>query len=250
LGTSVLRLLRSVAHHPSAEVIKTVAKEPFPWHITTRDPLRSDFEPLARRVERLLKSRSDEPDLLAPLEKDMSAVVEGLCRANVTPDEDRMSARDWRSLDTLVSKFCAILDRTKWSPGHVASSGSDALRGALDQMEVVVVFHGAIVLRDLLTRLVSGFAAVVGGLLFLLAAHLLYTFQGRVYWLGLDAVAVACTAIFAIRLLLALERNAVLSDLWGTQPGKVSFFGKLTWRVAVYIIIAAMTLLAVFFPEI
>ena len=248
LGGSFLRLLRSVAHHPSVEAIKTVAKEPFPWHIRTRDPLRSDFEPLARRVERLLKSRSDEPDLLAPLEKDMSAVVRGLCRANVTPDEDRMTASDWRSLDTLVSKFCAILDRTKWSPGYVASS--DALRGALDQMEVIVVFHGAIVLRDLLTRLVSGFAAVVGGLLFLLAAHLLYTFQGRVYWLGLDAVAVAFTAMFATRLLLALERNAVLSDLWGTQPGKVSFFGKMTWRVVVYIIIAALTLLAVFFPEI
>ena len=250
LGTSVIRLLRSVAHHPAAEVIKTVAKEPFPWHITTRDPLRSDFEPLARRVERLLKSRSDEPDLLTPLEKDMSAVVEGLCRANVTPEEDRMTASDWRSLDTLVGKFCTILDRTRWSPGYVASAGSDALREALDQMEVVVVFHGAIVLRDLLTRLVSGFATVVGGFILLLAAHLLYTFQGRLYWLSLDAVAIALTATFAIRQLIVLERNAVLSDLWGTQPGKVSFFGKLTWRMVGYTVIAVLTLLAVFFPEI
>ncbi len=166
-----------------------------------------------------------------------------------TPAQRLPDVHEWRALDTLVGTFHDLLCRTKWLPAFPAASLSKPCRTALDQMEIVVMFHAAIVLRDLLTRLVTGFSAVAGGLLLLLVGHLLYTFQGRVYWLGLDAIAFALTALFAIRRLVALERDTVLSTLWAAAPGKIPLFGKLTWRVGVYLLLALITLLAAFFPE-
>jgi hypothetical protein len=33
-------------------------------------------------------------------------------------------------------------------------------------------------------------------------------------------------------------------------PGRITLFGKLTWRMAAYIAIAVITLIAAFFPEV
>jgi len=265
LGRTVLNLLRAVARHPAVKVVKRLAKEPFEWHMTYTEPHRTHFEPLVRRIERiegmlvqlspqdlnLLFSRTGD---LARLGAQVSTFVRQMSAngpvSNPAQTPQRLlDAGEWRALDTLVFSFHDLLCRTKWLPTFAAESLSKTCRVTLDQMEIVVMFHAAIVLRDLLTRLVSGFSAVAGGLLLLLAGHLFYTFEGRVYWLGLDAIAIALTAFFAIRKLVALERDTVLSTLWATEPGKIPLFGKLTWRVGIYVLVALITLFAAFFPE-
>jgi hypothetical protein len=130
------------------------------------------------------------------------------------------------------------------------SGFSKEVRETVEQMEYVVFFHGALVLRDLLTRLVSGFTTVLGGLLLLMAAHLLYAFQGRAFWLALDWVAIGISAAAGVWMLLILERDPVLSRLWKTTPGKISAFGGLSWRMLAYLTITLLTLFAVFFPEV
>jgi hypothetical protein len=246
--------------------VKRLAAEPFEWSITYTEPHRPDLEPLVRRVERIRGTLAEwcvqDTEIVLPdgaggleqLHAQMSDLVEQMRFEGPAGDPNRMARRlpdasDWGALDELVGTFYRYLCRTKWLASFPKASLSKSCRAALDQMEIVVVFHAAIILRDLLTRLVTGFSAVAGGLLLLLAGHLLYTFQGRVYWLGLDAIAVALTALFAIRRLVALERDPVLSTLWATTPGKIPLFGKLTWRVGIYLLLALITLLAAFFPE-
>jgi hypothetical protein len=40
-----------------------------------------------------------------------------------------------------------------------------------------------------------------------------------------------------------------MSNLWQTQPGSISLFGGLTWRMIGYAVITAATLFIVIFPE-
>jgi hypothetical protein len=266
LGRIVLSLLQAVGRHPAVRVVKRLAAEPFEWRITYTEPHRPDLEPFVRRVERIRGALAEwcdqDTEIVLPggaggldqLRTRMSEFVEQMRFEAPAGDPNKMAQRlpdasDWGAIDELVGTFYRYLCRTKWLSSFPQASLSKSCRAALDQMEIVVVFHAAIILRDLLTRLVTGFSAVAGGLLLLLAGHLLYTFQGRVYWLGLDALAVALTALFAIRRLVALERDPVLSTLWATTPGKIPLFGKLTWRVGIYLLLALITLLAAFFPE-
>jgi len=52
-----------------------------------------------------------------------------------------------------------------------------------------------------------------------------------------------------MKVLLSLERDPVLSDLWRTAPGKVSIVGGLTGRMAAYVAILLLTAFAALFPE-
>ena len=160
-----------------------------------------------------------------------------------------LSRNDWQAIDDILKRFVSILDVTRWHTDCENARGEGPLGTALEQMENAVFFHAAIVLRGVLTRLVSGFTIVFGALLLLLAGHLLYSFQGRVYWLSLDAVAIALTTLIAVRLLVALERDTVMSYIWRTTPGQISLFGGLTWRVVAYAAISLGTGFIVFFPE-
>jgi hypothetical protein len=157
--------------------------------------------------------------------------------------------QDWRVIDSIMKRFARALRATAWRTDFDSVAYPAAVVTALKSMEFAVGFHAALMLRALLTRLVSGFTIVFGALLLLLMAHLLYSFQGRVYWLSLDALFMVVAAVLAVRLLITLERDVVMSHIWGTTPGRVSLFGGLTWRVAGYAIITVATLFVVFFPE-
>jgi hypothetical protein len=42
----------------------------------------------------------------------------------------------------------------------------------------------------------------------------------------------------------------VLSELWGTTPGKFALFGGISMRLLAYGLITLLTMFAVFFPEV
>jgi hypothetical protein len=138
---------------------------------------------------------------------------------------------------------------TRWRVEFDAAAHTALAQRALADMEHAVSFHAALVLRDVVTRLVSGFTIVFGALLLLLVGHLLYSFQGRVYWLLLDAAAIVITAALGLRIFIALERDTVMSYIWKTDPGKISLFGGLTWRIAAYVAVSLGALFVVLFPE-
>jgi len=101
-----------------------------------------------------------------------------------------------------------------------------------------------------LSRVLSGFTLVTAGLVLLLCAHLFYSFQGRPFWLAVDALMIGVTTAVILTILVRLERDPVLSRLWGTHAGRIDLVGGLTPRMAIYLAIAVLTMFASFFPEV
>jgi hypothetical protein len=261
LGRALTALLGSLVRHPAAPAFMSVGKAKFPWHVSFREPCFPDFEPLLQRIElasHLLRCAArDEPGLaepllsvISPLAEDSQHVVESLRRQHDGDiDERPLQEDEWRILDHLAKGFQAVLSETRWRTGFDASAVPQSLARAVEEMEHVVCFHAAVVLRDLITRLVSGFTTVFGALLLLVTTHLCYTFQGRVYWLSVDVFLFTVTTLVALSLLLVLERDTIMSNLWQTKPGSVSLVGGLTWRMIGYVAIFLATAFIVFFPE-
>jgi hypothetical protein len=261
LTKSFVELLKAIARHPANPIFRKIGKEPISWRNTYRESTRSDLETLTLHVARLLAALGG----LGPVESQtlgqrpsVKTALEILCRSTLSVLNANGNGRvrdrslaldDWQELDSLSVISNAALQITLWSPTFDRKSMPAALTATLDEMEYIVVFHTALVLRHLMMRLVSGFTMVIGGLLLLVAAHLLYSFEGRVFWLSFDAFTIGISAAIAVWLLLSMERESVLSALRGTTLGKVSLFGGLTWRMATYGAISAATLFALVFPE-
>lgn len=108
----------------------------------------------------------------------------------------------------------------------------------------------AFVIRDLLSRVVSGLSIATIGFFLILFSHLLYSFQGRSMLLTLDWVAVAATSAIALYIVVQMERNEVLSRLWKSTPGRVNFNREFVGRVAIYGALPLVTIVSGVFPEI
>lgn len=255
LGGAVVRLLDAVERHPAAGVFEAIGKAPFEWDITFDEPRFHQLEPLLNSVERAAQLLATAgPARLPVCFNQLSAFASSEIadprhrhRSEIRPVALRR--QDWRTIDSIMKRFARALRATAWRTGFDPAAYPAPVVAALECMQFAVGFHAALMLRALLTRLVSGFTIVFGALLLLLLAHLLYTFQGRVYWLALDALFMAVAAVFAVRLLITLERHAVMSNIWRTTPGRISLFGGLSWRIAGYAVIALVTLFVVVFPE-
>jgi hypothetical protein len=60
----------------------------------------------------------------------------------------------------------------------------------------------------------------------------------------------ALASAVALLLLVRLEKDAVLSRLWSTQPGRLDWNGEFVRRMVVYGALPVVTLFATFFPEV
>jgi hypothetical protein len=263
LGNTLLGTLRALGRHPAATVFETLGKEAFPWRLSFTEARVPEFEPLIRRVQLAAAgarrwTAEDQQRLVAlqvPEREAWLAQADELVLGMKFDRSDPATAgpvrlADWQRLDALTRQFKNVLRVTRWRAGFEVRELSPALADSTTHMEYVVLFHAAVILRDLLTRLLSGFTAVLGGLTLLLGAHLFYTFQGRAFWLTLDWVAIAIVALAGVRILVRLERDHVLSRLWGTTPGRISAFGGLSWRMVLYLVVTLVALFGAFFPEV
>ena len=263
LGNAILGTLRALGRHPAVDVFKTIGQENFNWRMSFQEVTAAELEPLVRRVELSVAGAkawaSRDQELLAEHEPRVAtqwqARAESLLKSrqfDLTTDStsDRLLASDWRHLNSLTRDFNSMLRGTRWRADFDSNGYSAAFLRTLEHMEYAVMFHGAVVLRDLLTRVISGFTAILGALLLMMLGHLLYTFQGREFWLMLDWVAIGATGLVGIRVLTGLDKDYVLSRLWKTTPGQISIFGGLSWRMLAYLAISTFALFAAFFPEI
>ena len=262
LGGCVLELLAVLRRHPAAWVFEKLGAEPFDWGVTYRAVRGSDLQSLAARVAKigaairvLFADDAATTCGVAVPPRELAARC-GTVADTLMASQAKGSGRDvvgrqkWREIDGLMRAFVEVLKQTRWRPDYPFTTPQPALDAELADMEFVVVFHASVVLRDVFTRIITGFTAVFGGLLILLATNLLYTFQGRIFWLGLNAVAIVVAGIMAIVLLLQLEKDTIFSQLWGTTPGEVSLVGGLAPRILGFALAALATVLTVFFPEV
>jgi hypothetical protein len=116
--------------------------------------------------------------------------------------------------------------------------------------ETLLGLQVAYSLRYSVIRLMSVFGLAVSALLLLLCGHLFYSFQSRAFWLGIDWMLIGVATAVAVYFFVRLEKSAVLSYLWQSEPGKVSWGDQLFRRILIYGAIPVITLFMTFFPEV
>jgi hypothetical protein len=120
----------------------------------------------------------------------------------------------------------------------------------LSDAETLIALQCGLVLRDILSRVMSCLFTSMLCLTLLSAGHLFYLFQGRSALLTVDLVAVAFAASIAIWLLVSMERDTVLSRLRHTTPGRVDINWEFLKRIAIYGVLPLIAVLGSLFPEI
>jgi hypothetical protein len=123
-------------------------------------------------------------------------------------------------------------------------------RGWFGQCESLIALQFAFVLRDVLARIMTSLFTAMLCLTLLTAAHLLYLFQGRSSMLTIDLLAVAGAALLSMAILVAMERDTVLSRLRHTTPGRIDLNWEFAKRIAVYGLLPLLAVIASLFPEI
>jgi hypothetical protein len=133
---------------------------------------------------------------------------------------------------------------------HVGPTGFEWRATAwLERAQGAVALAQAFVLRDLLSRILAGLSAACLCFVLLLAAHVLYSFPGRSTMLTIDWIAVGASGAIAVWILVGMERSVVLSHLWDSVPGRVSFNRDFVQRLALYGALPVLTLISALFPE-
>jgi len=249
--------VRALAAEPAPPLLAAVAGDHYP---TTPQPdPRGYRRPRAHVSEMNLATGFEARTYARALQlgaRDVQAVVDlpwhtgrdPKPAARTDPRSPFRSTSIWARLDRLARILACWLHRTAWrdNPETVGAKVAACRREA----EYLVAFHLAVGVRDLLTRLAMGFTVAVGGLLLLMCAHLFYSFQGRPVWLAVDWVAIGVGSVVAVAILIGLEKNAVLSRLWGTRPGSISLTSGLSWRMAFFVLVTVLSLFVSFFPEV
>lgn len=247
-ATGLLRTLDSVERHVAAPRFAELADMSLSWRPAFRILTLPDLEPFLARLLRLDRILRQCP--IASSAQTPAAQIARVIHALRRPSGDTVSGSIWREINDTSNAMRRSLSQSVWDAAYDVTGLTEPERQALHEMEVLVIGHSALILRELAARLLSGFAAVVGGLLILMTGHLLYVFQGRAFWLAFDWTALAVASILALVYLLRLERSPVLRRLWKTESGRLAVLGGIPMRIVGYVVLVIVTMVAVFFPEV
>ena len=174
----------------------------------------------------------------------------GLLEAEIKRDRHRrfLESATWNCLVRLSDRLVALLRHACWHR-RLDGVGAEA-RVWYKQAELVVGLQIAFIIRDVLSRIVSGMTvAILGGTL-ILASHLFYAWPGRAAMLAIDWGMLAVSVTIVGVMLVRLEKDAILSRLWATAEGRVSFTGGFFYRIALYGALPLLTLFVWQFPEV
>ena len=155
----------------------------------------------------------------------------------------------WARLEIFAGPLSRALQRGPWAHNPYPTEAPDKPEWQREA-ETFLALQLAYALRHVLVRLLSGLTMALAGFALILAAHLFYVFQGRAFWLTMDWVNLGVATGLAVLLLVKLEKDAVLSRLWSTTPGRVDWSGAFVQRMLVYGALPVVTLFATFFPEV
>ena len=218
LSHRVVRLLHRVRIHPVGAHVEAMEREPLDWRPTLA-PAQSPHRLLLRGLRALGYAPAEEPSTLLAQEK------LPLLRTHAWHEALWVAGR---RLARSNASGLALSPEESWLAALVIS----------------------VLLQSLVTRVVRGFGIAVLLSLMLLVGHLLTAFSGRGLALMLDVGLIIVAAFFAIRALLILERDHVLSKLWRGTPGSLNLNSGLVWRAVVYAGLPLLTVISVRFPEI
>jgi hypothetical protein len=247
LGTSLLAGLRTLNLHPVGAAFTRVAREPFllPSLKVTDGRMLS---PLVRQADAvMLALQPPGTGTIVPVGPRLfysATLTRDLCA-----DDPFQATSTWATLEGFAGPIARILDLGVWARRPYPAEPGDPPEWQREA-ETFLALHVACVLRHALVRLLSGLSLALVGLGLILAAHLFYVFQGRAFWLIVDWVNLGVGTALAVLLLMRLEKDAVLSRLWSTTPGRIDWSGALVKRMVFYGALPVVTLFATFFPEV
>ncbi|MFN8058095.1 MAG: hypothetical protein U0Q12_02955 [Vicinamibacterales bacterium] len=150
-------------------------------------------------------------------------------------------------LAAVSAHLVRALDTTVWAGGLGAPTAER--KAWFERAEDLLTLHSAFVIRDVLSRIISGLFVLMTASFVLLVSHLFYSFAGRhlllvIDWLLVGAVGAVSTLIF-----VQMEKDTTLSRLWSTDAGKLNLRADFVTRVVAYGIIPVLTFFAAQFPE-
>lgn len=218
LANRVTRLLERVRIHPLAADVEAMQGEALDWRPALR-PALSPHRLLLRALAAAGESTQPDPPVVGR--------------------QDRVPVLRTQAWQRALQRSGQWLRAARATPGALTP-----------ERRRVIALVISLLLQSLVTRVVRGFGIGVLLTLLLLAAHLLTAFSGRSLALLLDIGLVVTAAGLAIRALLSLERDHVLSKLWHGTPGSLNWNSGLVWRAVVYAGIPLLTIISMRFPEV
>lgn len=251
VGGALGRLGRS----PLAPAFSKVRAFQLDWRLNLRLPRRDELALLMRELdalEAILDERAPrervgrQPFVPEPIVADTMSLADALDQEHQADNLRLLNTvtfmRAWARTERYLPVLRTWFDAPRSVPGWIGTDWLERAQGA-------VVLTQAFVIRDLLSRIVAGLSTACLCFVLLLAAHLLYTFPGRSTLLTVDWIAVGLSGAMAVSILVGMERSTILSNLWGSDPGRVSFNREFVQRLALYGALPVLTLVSALFPE-
>jgi hypothetical protein len=244
------RTLKGLGSHAIAPAFTRVAERAlFDWRLSARPSRAWQLRPaliLARGVQNSLAADgslstggSYAAGDSAPVDLDAAAVA-----LEREPDVAFLRSEAWTPLVAVSTRTEAALAARHWPAAAEGDAAAPAARA-----EELLALLASFVIRDLLSRIVTGLSVALAMALLLLGAHVLSAFQGRQLFVWLDLALIAALAVVGIGILVHFEKNRVLSLAWATTPGRVGWSGGLLQRLAIWIAFTLVPILAARFPE-
>lgn len=184
---------------------------------------------------------------LGPLVPALNGLHGAEARIAAEPDEAFPRSDVWAQLVALTSALVPVLLHGRWRRPDSTSEG--AVAAWQDTAENLIALQAAFIIRDVLSRVVGGLGVVLVISFLILGGHLFYAFQGRQLFIWLDLTLMGAVAAVGATILVTLERDRVLSQLWSTDPGRINWNGGFVYRIALYVGVPFLAILAAQFPE-
>ncbi len=227
----------ALAHSPSYGIVEEDHRDPRA-HVKAADEA-------CRVVACGLHIRADDVHGII----DVELVDKETLARDVCSHDPFQATATWARLESFAGPLSLALQRGPWACSPYPGEPQDKPDWQREA-ETFLALQLAYGLRHVLVRLLSGLTIALFGLGLILAAHLFYVFQGRAFWLTMDWLNLGLATGLALVLLVKLEKDAVLSRLWSTTPGRVDWSGAFVQRMLVYGALPVVTLFATFFPEV
>jgi len=277
--------LERLSHTPLAGALGRVGHE-VRWDFSIQQPRLSELMPAAARAERIrcglvslanarlgnrwlfkpdrraihaqtLNGATSQGLLVRAGDADQLALtLEGQAAARVLRDEiiarhsaPLLASDAWRRLWRTSDRLVEMLERVHWRR-HPLSERPAQVDVWFAECEEFVALQYAFVVRDVLARITSSLFSAMVVLGLLTAAHLFYLFQGRASLLTVDLAAVIVIGLVAINIVVAMERDVIISTLRLTTPGRIDFNWDFVRQVATYGLLPLIAIIASLFPEV
>jgi hypothetical protein len=258
-------LLKGLALHPMAEIFKDVPRELFSNRLPPRGPRLIHLQHAVNAQAVLIARTPPQGPAIGMSSRPWSISSGGIATLQVSTlqtmlNEDLARPRcliadstAWAELlsdiDVLVPRVRWFRDRTPADPGAPTAMPTES-PGWDIAAERYLAIPIALMLRELISRLVRGVYAIFAALVLLLAFQVSFPVYPRRAMMVVTWVYVVLGLSSVMTTIVGTERDAVLSRLAGTSLGKIEWDAAFVQRTLVPLLFALLTLFAVQFPEV